>query len=164
MARVNVQTEIDRSTADVWADLVDITSHVDWMADAVAIRFTSETTQGVGTTFECDTAIGPFRLTDVMEVTAWIPERRMGVRHVGVVTGSGDFTMFPLDTDRTRFEWEETLDFPWYLGGPIGEFVGQYVLSWIWRGNLRRLKARIENSVDPANSQSDPGERATTTG
>ncbi len=148
MARVKVHTEIDRSASEVWGDLVDISSHVEWMADAEAIRFTSTETQGVGTTFECDTVVGPFRLTDVMEVTAWVPERRMGVRHVGVVTGSGDFTLFPLDDSRTRFEWEEKLDFPWYLGGRVGEFFGSYVLGWVWRGNLRRLKHRIEVSPE----------------
>ncbi len=148
MARVKVHTEIDRSPAEVWADLVDISSHVEWMADAEAIRFTSAETEGVGTTFECDTVVGPFRLTDVMEVTAWVPERRMGVRHVGIVTGSGDFTLFPLDDERTRFEWEEKLDFPWYLGGRVGEFFGRYVLGWVWRGNLRRLKDRIELSPE----------------
>ncbi len=140
-----VQIEIDRPVSVVWANLVDIASHVDWMADAVAIRFTTDARSGVGTAFECDTAVGPIKLTDVMEVTSWVPERRMGVRHTGIVTGVGDFTLFPLDDDRTTFRWEEDLDFPWYLGGPIGQRLGRPVLRHIWKGNLRRLKQRIEH-------------------
>src|SRR5256885_17169804 len=63
------------------------------MEDAVAIRFTSSEQAGVGTTFECDTRVGPFSLTDLMEVTEWDERKRMGIRHVGLVTGSGRFTL-----------------------------------------------------------------------
>ena len=71
----------------VWAAVEDVGSHVEWMADAEAIRFTSASTSGVGTTFECDTKVGPLRLTDLMEITRWEPGKAMGVRHVGLVTG-----------------------------------------------------------------------------
>ena len=67
--RINVSTVIDARPGEVWAVVEDIASHVDWMADAEAIRFTTERTSGVGTTFECDTKVGPFRLTDVMQIT-----------------------------------------------------------------------------------------------
>ena len=43
------------------------------MADAVAIRFETEQTRGVGTKFLCDTKVGPIRLTDQMEITEWQP-------------------------------------------------------------------------------------------
>ena len=49
----------------------------------------------------------------------------MGVRHVGVVTGTGRFTLTPIDLGRrTRFTWDESLTFPWWLGGPLGALVG----------------------------------------
>ena len=35
-----------------WEDVRDLASHVTWMADAESIRFTSERTSGVGTTFD----------------------------------------------------------------------------------------------------------------
>ena len=39
----------------------------------------------------------------------------------GLVTGTGRFTLEPLDDGRrTRFTWEEELTFPWWLGGPLG--------------------------------------------
>ena len=59
-------------------------------------------TRGVGTTFDCDTKIGPFRLTDRMEITEWVPNAAMGVSHVGTVTaerpeGGGTLMRFRLN-------------------------------------------------------------------
>lgn len=135
---------IDAPPAEVWAQVRDISSHVGWMADAEAIRFTSRTRSGVGTTFECDTRVGPLTLTDSMAVTSWVERREMGVHHTGVVTGTGRFTLRRARRGRTRFTWEERLVFPWWLGGPVGGVVGARVLKLIWKGNLRRLKASVE--------------------
>lgn len=141
---VVVSTIIERSPAEVWADVREIESHVSWMQDAAAIRFLSEQREGQGTRFECDTKVGPFSLTDIMEITSWEDERRMGVRHVGLVEGTGEFTLIELGSDRTEFRWEEDLVFPWFLGGPVGAFFARPVLRWVWKGNLKRLTARIE--------------------
>ncbi len=137
---------IERSPSEVWADVRDIASHVTWMADATEIRFTSEQTEGVGTTFECDTRVGPLATTDVMEITVWDEEQRMGVRHVGLVTGEGAFTLTPIGDDRTEFRWEEDLRFPWWLGSRLGEIAGRPVLAFIWRRNLERLRRRLESA------------------
>lgn len=149
MARITVSTIIDASPAAVWSAVEDVGSHVVWMADAEAIRFTSSTTSGVGTTFECDTTVGPLRLTDLMEITRWEPGRAMGVRHVGLVTGEGVFTLSPAGgrlrrRKATRFEWSERLVFPWWMGGPIGGLVGGRIMRLVWKQNLRRLKAVVE--------------------
>jgi hypothetical protein len=133
----------------VWDRLRDIGSHVEWMADAEAIRFTGERRAGVGTTFDCDTKVGPVRLVDRMEVTEWQPGRAMGVRHRGVVTGTGRFTIRPLRLRRaTRLTWEEELRFPWWLGGPVGALGGRLVLRALWRGNLRRLDGILTGAGD----------------
>ncbi len=144
MARIRVSTIIDATPSRVWASIDDVGSHVRWMEDARAIRFRGTRRQGVGTTFECDTKVGPFGLTDIMEITAWEPRKRMGVRHVGLVTGEGAFTLKPAKGSRTKFTWRERLVFPWWLGGPIGAAVGGEVLRLIWRRNLRNLKGIVE--------------------
>jgi uncharacterized protein YndB with AHSA1/START domain len=151
MASITVSTEIDATPADVWSVVEPVERHVDWMADAVAIRFTTDQTRGVGTRFECLTQVGPIRLTDHMEITQWEPERAMGVRHTGVVTGTGVFTLEPIDLGRrTRFTWSEELRFPWYLGGRLGELVGgQVVMKAIWRRNLRELRRVVDVSRAP---------------
>lgn len=144
MAGIRVSTVIDATPAEVWDVVKRVEDHVDWMHDAVAIHFTSARRSGVGTTFDCDTRIGPFRLTDRMEITRWKPRRAMGVRHVGVVTGSGTFTLRPLPGRRTRFTWKERLVFPWWMGGPFGAVVGGEVLRVVWARNLSGLKAIVE--------------------
>jgi carbon monoxide dehydrogenase subunit G len=147
MGRIRVTVEIDAPPVDVWSVVEPIERHVDWMADATEIRFTSDATRGVATAFECDTKVGPITLTDAMTVTEWEPERRMGVRHTGVVTGTGVFELEAIDLGRrTRFTWTEELRFPWFLGGRIGEAVGgQAVMKQIWKRNLRELKSLVEN-------------------
>lgn len=144
MTRIRVVTELAAPPARVWADIRRIETHVEWMHDAVGIEFTSEPREGAGVTFDCATRVGPISLTDRMEVTEWVDEQVMGVRHVGLVTGEGRFTLTPVGEDRTLFEWAETLRFPWWMGGPLGGLVGGWILRAVWRRNLRLLRARFE--------------------
>jgi len=148
VARITVSVEIDAPVERVWEVVEPIERHVDWMHDAVAIRFVGEQHRGVGTAFLCDTKVGPFRLVDKMEITEWAPNEAIGVRHTGIVTGSGRFTLTPIDLDRrTRFTWSEDLRFPWFLGGPVaGVLGGKVVMRAIWRRNLRSLEALVEGS------------------
>ena len=127
----------------MWDYVKDISSHPEWMRDAVAIRFTSPETSGVGATFDCDTRVGPFRLTDRMTVTEWRDGEAMAIRHVGAVTGHGRFTLVPTETG-TRFEWAEDLEFPARRGGRLAALLARPVLKRVWRGNLERLRDRIE--------------------
>ena len=143
VADIRVSIVLGAPPEAVWSDLEDVAAHVEWMADAVAIRFLGDQRRGVGTRFECDTRVGPITVTDVMEITEWAPGAAMGVHHVGVVAGRGRFTLTPLWGDRTRFTWEESLRFPWWLGGPVGAWAARPVLRWIWRRNLARLAARF---------------------
>lgn len=143
MTGIRVETELNATPERVWDDIRRIETHVEWMHDAVGIEFTSPHREGEGVTFDCATRIGPIRLTDRMEITDWAPARVMGVRHVGLVTGEGRFTLTPVEPDRTRFVWEETLHFPWWMGGPLGGAVGGWILRLVWRRNLRLLAARF---------------------
>jgi hypothetical protein len=153
MSDVTVSIDLDATPVEVWAIVEPIEDHTDWMADAVAIRFETEQTRGVGTKFLCDTKVGPIKLVDQMEITEWMPatatqDGAMGVKHTGIVTGSGIFTLEPLaGGKRTKFTWTEDLDFPWYLGGRLGEIIGgKLVLSFIWKRNLRTLQALVNDS------------------
>jgi uncharacterized protein YndB with AHSA1/START domain len=138
---IRVSTTIDAAPAVVWEDVRDLGSHVEWMADAEAIRFTSPERSGVGTTFDCDTKVGPFHLVDKMAVTEWVEGEAIGVRHEGLVTGTGRFTLTP-EGGGTRFTWEESLVIPWWLGGPAAA----PVLRLVWMRNLRKLRARFSAS------------------
>ena len=76
---VTVSVVINAPPSEVWAVIEPIETHVEWMADAESITFTSEQHRGVGTTFECLTRIGPFHTNDRMIVTEW--ERGSGDGH-----------------------------------------------------------------------------------
>jgi hypothetical protein len=142
---IHVCTTIDATPDDVWRRVERIETHTEWMLDAETITFRSEQHDGVGAEFDCLTRVGPLHTTDRFVVTRWEPGRAMGIEHRGAVTGVGEFRLRPLAGGaRTEFCWEETLTFPWRFGGPAGEQLGRPVLTRVWRGNLRRLKAMVE--------------------
>jgi len=144
---IQVSTVVPAAPSVVWEDLRRIDRHVEWMSDAESIRFLTDDTEGAGTRFECVTRLGPLRLIDRMEVTDWRDRVAMGIRHHGVVSGDGQFRLTPFTTPageaHTRFEWNETLRFPWWMGGAIGAVVARGVLSAVWARNLHRFVARF---------------------
>ena len=148
MTRIDVSVEIAAPPDRVWNVVEPIENHIEWMRDAVAIRFQSEQTRGIGTTFLCDTKIGPIKLVDKMEITDWQPGIAMGVRHTGIVTGTGQFTLVPTHDQRgTIFSWVEDLTFPWWLGGRVGSFIGARIaMKPLWKRNLNRLRTLVEAS------------------
>ena len=148
---LRVETTIHASPEAVWAHLEDVASHVEWMADAVAIEFLTDRRRGTGTRFACLTRVWVFRTTDIMEITEWSPPRVMGVRHTGAVSGDGRFELHPAAASgsdgpggSTTMTWTERLYFPWWMGGPLGATLARPVLRRIWRANLTRLKTLVE--------------------
>jgi uncharacterized protein YndB with AHSA1/START domain len=141
---IRVSVLIDAPPDAVWKAVEPLERHVDWMTDAVAITFTSDTTRGVGTAFDCATRVGPFRTVDRMRVTEWDEGRCIGIVHSGVVRGEGTFDIAEASPGATRFTWSERLEFPWWMGGRAGAWIATPVLRRIWRGNLARLKAIVE--------------------
>ena len=144
MAKVRVLVVIEAPLEQVWAAAADLESHAEWMADAESIAFLTARRRGIGTRMEVATRVGPFRTTDIMEVTEWEDRRRIGVRHTGLITGAGAFEIEALDPATTRFTWQEKLAFPWYLGGPLTALFASPVLALVWKRNLARLKQQLE--------------------
>ena len=142
---IDVSVTISRPPAEVWAYVKNIESHTEWMLDADAIRITSSNASGTGTRFDCDTKIGPFRLVDRMEITAREDNKFMGVSHQGIVSGWGQFSLEQAGPDGTIFRWAESLKFPWYLGGRLGQIAARPVLRWVWNRNLAQLKEQVES-------------------
>lgn len=150
MTVIRVRRVVDAPVSVVWDELADIPSHVEWMAEAVSLDFTGDQRRGAGTSFDCATKVGPFRTRDRMTVTEWREGRSIGVRHAGLVTGEGLFTIrraLRSPGSRTVITWREQLRFPWYFGGPIGGLAAKPVLKRIWRGNLDRLAARCQARI-----------------
>ena len=145
MPHIKIEVCIRAPLQLVWEMVADLRTHTEWMVDAESITVTSDCSSGVGTTFDCVTKIGPFRTIDHMEITEWIEERVMGVAHRGLVSGSGRFTLQEAGPSDTNFSWEETLTFPWWIGGRLTSIGSTPVLKAIWRGNLRRLSRLVED-------------------
>lgn len=150
MMRLRVERMIDATPEQIWADISDLSSHVQWMHDAVALRFRSDGVVGVGTTFECDTAVGPLTLTDLMTIVKWDRPYRMGIEHVGAARGVGTFWLIEASPTTTRFVWIERISLPIWLGGPIGERFARPILGALWRRNLDLLATRFEPSAAQA--------------
>ncbi len=132
---------------DLWEELRLIERHVHWMADAQSIEFVNEQKEGVGTTFRCKTRVGPFVTIDVLTITSWVPAESMGVQHRGLVRGAGVFTLTSVTENSSQLVWSESLTFPWWCAGSIGGRLARPVLRALWRGNLRRLGARLASAA-----------------
>ena len=141
---IQVSVEIDSSIEKVWKEASRLENHVNWMVDAKEIVISTNTNHGIGTIMKVLTKVGPIKLNDIMTITSWVEEKEIGVEHQGIVSGHGKFTLNIIPLNKTLFTWEETLNFPIFLLGPFGEFFGQYILKFIWQGNLNRLKNTLE--------------------
>ncbi len=138
-----VSIDINAPIDTVWADLADLDSHVEWMADADSLSYRSDQKTGVGTVIEVLTKVGPLKTVDVLTFTVWDPPNTMIAIHSGVVKGEGIFTLTDLGDDRTRFTWAEKLELPWYFGGSFFRPISEPVLRQIWKRNLHRLADRF---------------------
>jgi hypothetical protein len=140
MVHTRVAIKIPVRPDVVWEQIADISSHVQWMADAEEIKFVGERRTGEGTKFICLTKVGPLATKDRMQITKWQPNKLMSVDHRGLFQGSGSFELHPTEGGAaTNFVWKEQLTFPWYFGAAVGATLAKPILTAIWRGNLRRL-------------------------
>ena len=142
--RIKVSTIINKPLEMVWDEVKIMKNHVNWMQDAAKIDFLSVNESGIDTKMKVLTKVGPFSLNDIITVTKWEEMNSIGVVHEGIVTGEGTFYLSENDENSTKFEWIEELKAPYYLGGPIAEFFGGFVLKFIWKKNLMNLKNILE--------------------
>ena len=145
---------IHRPVDRVWDLLVDWESQPDWMQDARSVTVTSPHRTGVGVTVSVPTNIAlGIVVIDDMEVTEWVEQRRIGVRHTGrVIKGTGAFevapTRLPGGGEGTIFTWSEDITAPL---GRLGDLVARYtavpVVSFVFRRSLRALKRVAEERI-----------------
>lgn len=144
---VEVRTTVDvaRPREHVWSVLADVERQPEWMRDALSIEMLTEGPMRVGSRMRVPTQIGPFRTTDIMEVTAYQPPERWTVVHRGVVTGEGTFTLRALDEDRTQVEWIERLAAPLGPLGRLGMTLFRPVLRRQFQSDLDRFRTLCES-------------------
>jgi hypothetical protein len=118
---LTVPVDVDAPAAAVWRKVTDWEGQGDWML-GTRVRVTGEGDgRRLGATLSAVTGIGPFGVTDRMEIVEWTPPRRCVVRHLGrAVRGDGVFEVVALDADRARVLWSELLDLPLGRLGALG--------------------------------------------
>ncbi|MCP3973139.1 MAG: SRPBCC family protein [bacterium] len=142
MAAIEVTVDIPADVATVCADVERLETHIEWMADVESIEFVGNQRRGAGVVMRVLTRVGPLQTTDVIRVASWIPERSIGVRHEGLVTGAGEFQLEGKGGG-ARSVWREESNLAWYLGGFLGTQVAKPIPAWVWRRNLKRLRSRL---------------------
>ncbi len=142
---------VSRSRDEVWDVLADVQRQPEWMKDALSIEVLTDGQLGVGTRMRVPTKIGPFRTTDLMEVTEFVPPQRWTVVHRGLVTGEGTFELEEVDGGRaTRVRWRERLAAPLGFLGRWGMTIMRPVLRGIFQADLERLRLLCEAPDDDA--------------
>lgn len=130
----------------VWEVLSDWERQAEWMPDVAWMRVEG-TVRTVGARILARTRVlGVPATTDVLEVTAWEPPRRLRVEHRGLVTGWGEWRLEPGHDETTRFAWDEHLRLPY---GALGE-AALRVYGPYQRAMLRRSLANLARRVEPA--------------
>ena len=135
--RIRISQTIEAPLAVVWEELRQIDRHVLWM-----------------------TKVGPFRTNDKMWITEWIEGRQITVHHQGLITGAGRFALRGEHGRHCVLRWEERLEFPWWLGGPLAGIVAKPILKQLWIRNLDRFGELIlrgmEQSALDTRGEEDP--------
>lgn len=144
MARVRVSRVIDAPASEVWAFVADIGGHAGWQIDVRSIEFTSVRHRGVGTTYLCDTRLGPIRMGIPMTVTEWSEGKAVAVSYEGSLSGGGRITVKRRRRNRTKVTWAARVRLPWWLGGPIGALGSAQLLRIVWTANLKHLASAVQ--------------------
>lgn len=123
MSRVEltVPVDVDAPAEAVWQTVTDWPGQGEWMLGTRVEVAGGGEGRHLGAALRAVTGVGPFGITDTMDIVEWEPPVRCVVRHTGrVVRGDGVFEVVPLGPDRARFLWTERLDLPLGAVGRLG--------------------------------------------
>jgi carbon monoxide dehydrogenase subunit G len=127
----------------VWNVLTDWERQVLWMPDVAWIRVIGPERELSARVAVRTKVLGVPFVTDKLKVVAWEPPRRLVVRHLGLVRGTGEWRLDRIG-DRSRFSWAEdiTVGIPWI--GELAISVYEPMLRWVHRRAIANLRRRVE--------------------
>ena len=94
---IRVEKSINAHRRQVWLELADLANHDSWMKDAVEIEFLGTKQAGIGTRMRVPTRVGPFRTTDIIEVTGWVDGESISGNWTLRVSDAQDIDIGPVD-------------------------------------------------------------------
>lgn len=127
----------------VWQIITDWEHQNEWMLEASDFVVLSDQREGVGVLAEATITIGGITTRDKVRVTGWEPGKRLGIEHLGWVSGEGEIHLTPLSEDRTHFFWRETLYPPAGLLGAVGLTAFQPIMTRIFRRDVKILRGLV---------------------
>jgi hypothetical protein len=125
----------------IWDLITDWEHQDDWMLEASDFVVVSEAREGVGVEAEATIRIGGIQTRDRVRVSEWEPPRRLGIEHLGWVTGRGAIELTPVAGERTHVWWREELYPPLGQLGRIGITAFKPLMGRVFRRDLRILAA-----------------------
>lgn len=115
-----------------------------WMRDAARVAVVEGRREGVGTRLAVRTRVlGIPLFTDVLEIVAWDPPRRIVVAHRRLVRGTGEWDLTPA-AGGTRFVWRERLWIPVPLLGRVALGCYRPLMRRLMRRSLAALRRVAE--------------------
>lgn len=130
---------------DAWEILTDWERQAWWMPDVEWIRVLGEERE-LGARLAVRTKILSVPLvTDRLEVAVWEPPRRLVVRHLGFVRGTGEWRVEPRGK-RTWFCWTEDIRLNVPLIGDLIIRVYRPLFRWTLRRSLSNLRREVDRS------------------
>ena len=128
----------------VWSVLSDWERQASWMPDVSRIEVLGPNRE-LGASLAVRTRVfGIPVATDLVRVTVWEPPRRLVVDHVGVVVGTGEWRLEPVDERSTRFTWVEEIRMQPPIVGAVALWLYAPWQRWMLQRSIRNLRRIAE--------------------
>ena len=115
-----------------------------WMRDADRVDVVGSQQEGVGVRLRVRTRVlGLPLLTDVMEVVAWEPGRRIDVLHRRPVRGHGSWRLAPAGPAATHMSWVEDLRLPVPVLGELLLRAYRPLMRRLMHASLRAFRSSL---------------------
>jgi carbon monoxide dehydrogenase subunit G len=142
--RFEERTTIEAPPEVIWRVLSDWERQSEWMPDVAWMRLLGPERE-LGARLQVRTKVfGVPLATDLVEVTAWEPPRRLAIRHVGVVVGTGEWHLAPAPRG-AAFTWIEVFRMPPPILGDLGLWLYSPWQRRMLRRSTRNLKLMVES-------------------
>jgi hypothetical protein len=136
-----------------WELITDWEHQGDWMLEATDFVVLGDQREGVGVLAEATVTIGGISTRDKVRVFAWEPNKRLGIEHMGWVSGSGEMFLTALGGDRTHLFWREELFPPMGALGALGISAFKPIMTRIFERDLRILESLGRARMKAATSE-----------